>query len=91
MEPPPPPVTIEDEPLPGPNINERVRSNEATLEEPVLTKAHQVVAERLGNSQAYDLNERTMHVSCTPNVHAQFVHINFHLTAQSLHAYWLNG
>ena len=56
MKPPAPLVKAEEEPLPGPNINERVRSGEATLEEPTLVRAHQVISERLGGSQAYDPN-----------------------------------
>ena len=54
---PVPLVKAEEEPLPGPNINERVRSGEATLEEkPTLIRAHQVVAERIGGSQAHNPN-----------------------------------
>jgi len=49
-------VKIEDKALPGPNINERVRAGKATLVEPVLTKAHQVVAETLSGSQPHDPN-----------------------------------
>ena len=54
MNPPGPRVKAEEEPLPGPNINEKVRSGEATLVEPALAKAYQVVSERLGGSQAHD-------------------------------------
>ena len=49
-------VEAKEEPLPGPNINERVRAGEATLAEPEIAKAHQVVAEKLGGSQTHDPN-----------------------------------
>ena len=49
-------VEAKEEPLPGPNINERVRAGEATLVEPELTKAHQVVMETLSGSQPHDPN-----------------------------------
>ena len=53
---PDPIVKPKEEVLPGPNINEKVRSGEATLMEPTLAKAHQVVAERLGKPQGHDPN-----------------------------------
>ncbi len=57
MKPPAPIVKTKEEIIPGPNINEKVRSGEATLEgTPMLSKAHQIVAERLGGSQAHDPN-----------------------------------
>ena len=57
MKPPAPRVKSKEEILPEPNINERVRSGEATLKEkPELVMAHQTIAKRIGGSQPHDPN-----------------------------------
>ncbi len=53
--------------IPEPNVNERVRSGEATLEEvPVLAKAHQVVAEKQRIDSVFVISVLKADCACAP-------------------------